>query len=91
MRNKADQLLEYIPQLDAVQFTGLARILKVELVRETNPDATDPKERFAAREFHEVLTDIVKNFCSANRARRREIIKILSAAARSNHEDADNS
>lgn len=88
---KTQKLLELLPKLDAVQFAGLARVLKVKLLDEVNPDATDPKERYAARGFNDVLEDMLKNFESSNRARRREILQLVSAAARAGDgSDADN-
>ena len=88
---KTQKLLELLPKLDAVQFAGLARVLKVKLLDEVNPDAADPKERYAARSFNGVLEDMLKNFESSNRARRREILQLVSAAARAGDgSNADN-
>lgn len=90
--NISDKLLKLIPKLDVIQFTALARILKVELVHEVNPEAEDKTERYAARDFNEVLADVLRNFELTSRARRREIIQILSAAVRAGgDEDAHNS
>ena len=86
-----DKLLKLIPKLDAVQFTGLARILKVKLVKEKNPDGKTAAERFEARDFTDVLGDVLKNFSLSSRARRREILQILNAAVKAGDEDAHNS
>ena len=85
--NTSDKLLKLIPKLDMIQFTALARILKVKLIYEANPEAEDKAERYVARDFNEVLADILQNFESAPRTRRREIIQILSAAIRAGGEE----
>ena len=82
-----DKLLKLIPKLDAVQFTGLARILKVKLVEEKNPDG----DRYQARDFTDVLGDVLRNFELSTRARRREILQLLNAAIKAGDSDADNS
>ena len=89
--SKTDRLIQLIPKLDIITFTGLARLLRVELITEVNPDATDVKDRYAPRPFHEVLDDLLKNYESSNRQRRREILQIVKAAAVKDTEDADNS
>lgn len=88
---QTDKLLKLIPKLDAVQFTALARILKVQLVQEKNPDAAEKTERYAARDFTMVLADVLRNYELSSRARRREILQLLSAAVRAGDDDADNS
>ena len=86
-----DKLLKLIPKLDAVQFTGLARILKVKLVEEKNPDGETAADRYQARDFIDVLDDVLHNFELSSRARRREILQILKAATKAGDSDADNS
>ena len=85
-----NKLLKVIPKLDTVQFIALARLLKVQLVSCTNPEAETPAERYTAREFNEVLADIITTFETTPRARRREILQILNAAVRAGDDDADN-
>lgn len=34
-----EKFFDYIPKLNAVEFTGLARLLKVQLLDEVNPTA----------------------------------------------------
>ena len=75
------KLLELITKLEVTEFIGLAKILKVQLVEEINPGAAEPSERYSARDFTDVLGDILHNFDAAPRARRREILQILKAAS----------
>ena len=89
--SKTDRLIQLIPKLDVITFTGLAKLLGVRLVDDKNPDAKTPQERYAPRAFNEVLADVLQNFNDCNRARRREILQIVSAAAKSFKDDADNS
>ena len=85
-----DKLLMLIPKLDAVEFAGLARVLKVKLLDEVNPEADTPAERYVARDFNDVLTDVLKNFELSPRARRREILQLLKAAQKGD-KNADHS
>lgn len=77
-----NKLLELIAKLEVTEFIGLAKILKVQLVEEVSPDAAEPSERYAARDFVYVLGDILYAFDKAPRARRREILQILKAASK---------
>lgn len=89
---ESNKLLKLIPKLDSMEFIGLAHLLRVQLVEEVNPSAAVPAERYAARGFNEVLADIIRKFEDAPRARRREIIQILTAATqKGGNSDADNS
>ena len=85
-----DKLLTLISELEAIEFAGLARVLKVKLVEEVNPEAETPAERYAARDFNDVLADVLKNFELSPRARRREILQLLKAAQKGG-KDADHS
>lgn len=86
-----DKLLQMIPKLDAVSFVGLARILKVELLEEVNPEAEELKDRYKPRMFSVVLDDLLKNFSLCTRARRREILALVKAATQPEETDAHNS
>ena len=81
-----DKLITLIPQLSAVEFAGLARVLKVKLLDETNPEAEIIKDRFTARDFVDVLNDMLAAFERCDRARRREILKLVKDNLK---EDAD--
>ena len=77
---QVNKLIEMITKLEVTEFIGLAKILKVKLVEEINPGAAEPSERFKARDFSDVLADLLKSFENAPRARRREILQMLKAA-----------
>ena len=86
-----DKLLKLIPKLDVIQFIGLARILKVKLVEEKNPNGETAADRYQARDFIDLLDDVLRNFELSTRARRREILQLLNAAIKAGDSDADNS
>ena len=77
---QTSKLLELITKLEVQEFIGLAKILKVKLVEEINSDATELSERYSARDFADVLKDVLHNFNLCDRARKREILQILKAA-----------
>jgi len=54
--------LDLITKLEVTEFIGLAKVLKVKLVEETNPDAAESSERYTARDFSDVLGDMLANF-----------------------------
>lgn len=72
-----DKFIKFISELEPVEFAGLARVLKVRLLDEVNPEAELVKDRFAARSFTDVLTDILAAFEKSDRKRRREILKLI--------------
>ena len=82
-----DKLLKYIAQLEVEEFIGLAKVLKVSLVEEANPEAEEPAERYTARDFAEVLKDTMDAFSAAPRARRRELLRLLKAATSTEGDD----
>lgn len=86
-----NELIKLISKLDVVQFAGLARILKVELVEEKNPEGETVADRYQARDFADVLYNVLKNFSLSPRARRREILQILKAAIKAGDDNAHNS
>ena len=75
-----DKLLQYISKLQVEEYIGLAKLLKVSLVEETNPNAEKVEERYTARDFNDVFKDTLDAFNAAPRARRREILRLLKAA-----------
>ena len=80
--NQTEKLLGLITKLDVIDFIGLARVLKVQLVKEVNTEATEASERYAPRDFSEVLIALLQNFDQASRARKREIISLVKAAGK---------
>ena len=75
-----DQFIFLIPKLEAVEFMGLARLLKVQVITEDDPAAENVKDRFKPREFNEVFEDVLRAFNSQNRSRKREILKLMKAS-----------
>ena len=72
-----DKLLKMIPNLSAVEFTGLARVLKVKLYK----DEKDEDGHFITRDFSDVLKDVLDNFDKQSRERKREILRIVKKAS----------
>ena len=65
-----DTLILEIPKMDPLTFIGLARLLKISVLHE---DKTP-------RDVVEVIEEILTCFKSSNRARRREIIRMVKAS-----------
>lgn len=80
---QTDKLLKSIINLEAVDFIGLARVLKVKLMTsETEGD----KVTLKPRDFADILSDVLAAFEASSRQRRREILQIVEAAAKQNKE-----
>lgn len=75
-----DQFIFLIPKLEAVEFMGLARLLKVQIITEDDPAAENVKDRFKPREFSDVFEDTLRAFKAQDRARRREILRLMKAS-----------
>lgn len=82
-----DKLLKNIINLDPVDFMGLARILKVNLMMTTKDENEEGKVIMKPRDFADILQDVLAAFEHSNRQRRREILQIVEAAAKNNKED----
>lgn len=76
-----EKLIQMIPKMGAVEFTGLARILKVKLL-----DIENEK----TRDFADVLDDVLKSFDCKNREEKREILRIVKASSKSKLGDDEN-
>lgn len=72
-----DKLIQIIPKLELMDFIGLARLLRIELV-EKKDDKLEP------RDFTDVLDDTLKAYQSASRDKKREILRIVKKANASN-------
>ena len=70
-----DKFITLLVNLQPVEFMGLARVLKVRLY--TNEETREP------RKFEDVFSEVLERFSKCNRARRREIIRLIKAALRS--------
>ena len=66
--NKKDEFINLIKYLEPVEFIGLARILCVDIIN---------KEDKTARDFYDVLNDMVNKFNTLARKQRREILSVL--------------
>lgn len=85
--NLTEKFFDYIPKLNAVEFTGLARLLKVQLLDEVNPAAEQTKDRYAPRSFTDVLNDMLNAFEKCDRKRRKEILQLVKAATKATRSD----
>lgn len=75
-----DQFIFLIPKLEAVEFMGLARLLKIQLITEDDPAAENVKDRFKPRDFTDVFEDVLHAFKAQDRARKREILRLMKAS-----------
>ena len=66
--NKKDEFINLIKYLEPVEFIGLARVLCVDIIN---------KENKTARDFYDVLNDMVNKFNTLARKQRREILSVL--------------
>lgn len=82
-----EKLFDYIPKLNAVEFTGLARLLKVQLLEEVDPAAEQTKDRYAPRHFTDVLNDMLTAFEKCDRKRKKEIIALVKAVSKAPRSD----
>ena len=73
--NKKNKLIELITELGPVEFIGLARVLCIDIIN---------KEDKTARDFYEVLNDIVDKFNTLARKQRREILSVLRRVKKEN-------
>lgn len=77
-----DQLISLIPKLEAVEFMGLARVLKVKLFEEKDASTEKLEDKYAPRDFTDVLEELIHNFNNLNRTRKREILKLVKNATK---------
>ena len=73
--NKKDEFINLIKYLEPVEFIGLARILCVDIIH---------KEDKTARDFYDVLNDMVNKFNTLACKQRREILSVLKKARNEN-------
>ena len=73
--NKKNKLIELITELEPGEFIGLARRLCIDIIN---------KEDKTARDFYEVLNDIVDKFNTLARKQRKEILSILRRVKKEN-------
>ena len=72
-----DKLLRCIPTLEPIEFIGLARLLGVKLI--DTPADGEP----VARNFTDVLADVLEKFEHSNRAAKRQVLQLVDKRKRS--------
>lgn len=78
-----DTLLKRIPDLNPIEFAGLARTLGVKLI--DIPKEGDP----TPRDFTDVLDDTLAAFQRANRQTKREILQLVKAGEKNARNSKD--
>lgn len=78
LEKQAEEFVCLISKLNAFEFMGILKLLSVpifeneqEITKETNP------KDIVSRQFEDLLDDAIDTFCVLNRARRREVLKLL--------------
>ena len=77
MPNNNEILMNMVGKMQPIEFAGLAKLLGISLVKEVNPEAEDIKDKYAAKDFLEVLEEVMKKFNGLSRQRKREILKLV--------------
>lgn len=77
-----DNFITLIVNLEPIEFMGLAKVLNVNIYKD--------EKQSEPREFEEVFEEVLEKFDKCNRARKREILKLLKAA-RGKKKNAGNS
>ena len=71
------QLIQLITKMQPIEFMGLAQLLGARVMREKDPDAQDPKDRYEPLSFADVLEDVCTRFEKLNRKKKREILRLV--------------
>lgn len=87
--NLTEKLFNYIPQLEPVEFAGLARVLKVKLLEQTNSTEEEGKVTLTPRAFTDVLEDLLAAFDKCNRKRKKEILALVKATIKTPRGEKD--
>lgn len=83
-KNKVDEFVELLPELEAVQALGLAKILKVPLSTGTE---RDEEGKLIPRESQEIIEEIIVRFARLGRKQKKEIIAAMRDTIRENKKD----
>lgn len=95
--NNNQALLQEIIKMRPVEFTGLAKLLGVQLIQKkegieftsTAPESSeDIKNNYEARPFADVLEDVMAKYNNLNRQRKREILRLVKKSNAS-HKSGD--
>ena len=76
--NSNSSLMDCIIKMEPLDFAGLARLLGVDIVEE-NPDK-ESENKIVARPFTDVFADVMAKFDRLDRAKKREIIRLVKKA-----------
>lgn len=71
------QLIQLITKMQPIEFMGLAQLLGARVMREKDPAAQDPKDRYEPLSFADVLEDVCARFEKLNRKKKREILRLV--------------
>lgn len=71
-----EKLISLIPGMNAVEFTGLAKVLGVPLIKE-NPNSTSDEDKYIARDFMDVLDGVLNKFQSLKKSTKRELLRVI--------------
>lgn len=95
MKSSNQQLMEMISEMEPIEFIGLAKLLSVPIIKKVESDmevttteqndevkAADPQQKHEPRAFVDVLGDVMRRFDALNRARKREILKLVKKSNR---------
>lgn len=83
-KDRAEELLKLIAQLDAVEFFGICQVVGVDVYKEENVEenvecASAKKE---PKEFDEIWGEVCDKVATMNRVRRRNLGKLVRAAVK---------
>lgn len=71
-----EEFAKLLCDLEAIEFIGVAKVLCVELYEKAPTDTEDASKR-TPRDAEEVLIDMITRFADLNKAKQRELLKIL--------------
>ncbi len=75
---KYPEFLELILKLSPPEFFGICKILNIEVYT----DEKDEQNRPIARDALEIINDVLLSFEKLNRTQRRNLMKVVRAAAK---------
>ena len=84
-----DRFIMSLPNMEPVEFIGLAKLLKVSTMEQIEGSEGIKKEDYAPRPFEKVLEDVLIAFKGLNRERKREIMKLMKALKSNKDSDLD--
>ncbi|MBR4155407.1 MAG: hypothetical protein IKU01_01710 [Bacteroidales bacterium] len=72
---QAELFIQRLSKLNAIEVVGVAKMLGVEVIE-------GEKLEGEHREFHDVLGEMIENFCGLGRRQRRNLLKIMDKAGK---------